>query len=140
TLDFEELDFLVFQERLASKNFPDLAYYSGVAGFDVDVAVRPLYYPDSPQNWGHIDDSELTGYMDKMRTSVDADERQQLAKDFSSRAYDQVVAMFLNGYHTYSATQPWLHSFSQSLYTTPNNWATHCWRYFWLDESAPARS
>jgi peptide/nickel transport system substrate-binding protein len=137
-LDFEELDFLVFQEKLAKKDFKDLAYYSGVAGFDVDVAVRPLYYPGSPQNWGNINDDVLTGLMDDMRVSADATERQTKAREFTDRAYEIMPALFVNGYHTYSATQSWLHAFAHSLYTTPNNWATHCWRYFWLDENTPS--
>ncbi|MEX2178343.1 MAG: ABC transporter substrate-binding protein [Gemmatimonadaceae bacterium] len=137
-LEFEELDFLVFQEKLAKKDFKDLAFYSGVAGFDVDVAVRPLYYPDSPQNWGGVVDDQLTALMDSMRESSDASGRQADAKKFAERAYEIMPALFVNGYHTYSATQSWMHSFSHSLYTTPNNWAMHNWRYFWLDENTPA--
>jgi peptide/nickel transport system substrate-binding protein len=136
-LQIEEKDFLVVQSALVKKEFADTAFYSGVAGFDPDVVVRPLYYPNAPQNWGNVDDPELTATMDKLRTSVDANQRKQLAKQINDRALDQALQIYLNGYHTFYGTHPWLHTIAQSLYTTIENWGTANWRSIWIDENAP---
>ncbi|MGD9894876.1 MAG: hypothetical protein AB7U18_26635, partial [Dehalococcoidia bacterium] len=136
-LQFDEKDFLVVQSSLVKKEFPDTAFYSGVAGFDPDVVVRPLYYPGAPQNWGNVDDPELTAAMDKLRTSVDANQRKQLAKQINDRALDQALQIYLNGYHTFYGTHPWMHTIAQSLYTTIENWGTANWRWVWNDESTP---
>ncbi|MBI2761437.1 MAG: ABC transporter substrate-binding protein [Chloroflexi bacterium] len=137
-MNFEEKDFLVVQSQLVKKDFPDSAFYSGVAGFDPDVVVRPLYYPDSPQNWGNVNDAEMTGLMDKLRVSVDAGQRKTLAKQINDRALDQSVQIFVNGYHNFYGTHPWLHTIAQSLYTTIENWGNANWRFVWIDERAPA--
>jgi len=136
-LQFDEKDFLVVQSALVKKEFTDTAFYSGVAGFDPDVVVRPLYYPGAPQNWGNVDDPELTAAMDKLRISVDANERKQLAKQINDRALDQSLQIYLNGYHTFYGTHPWMHTIAQSLYTTIENWGTANWRSIWNDETTP---
>lgn len=136
-LQFDEKDLLVYQSQLVKKEFPDTSFSSGVAGFDPDVVVRPLYYPDAPQNQGNVNDPTLTGLMDKLRASLNATERQGLAKQINTRVLDQALQIYVNGYHTFYGTHPWLHTIAQSLYTTIENWGTANWRYVWIDERAP---
>lgn len=136
-LQFDEKDFLVYQSIIVKKEFDDAIFYSGVAGFDPDVVVRPLYLPGSPQNWGNVDDPELTEMINKLRASVDADEREKLARQINDRTLDQVTQMYLYGYHTFYGTHNWVHTIAHSLYTTIENWSSHNWRFIWIDESAP---
>lgn len=136
-LSFDEKDFLVVQSQLVKKEFPDSAFYSGVAGFDPDVVVRPLYYPGAPQNWGNVEDAQLTQLMDKLRASVNASERKTIAKQINDRCLSESLQIYINGYHNFYGTHPWVHTIAQSLYTTIENWGSANWRYIWIDEKAP---
>ena len=136
-MSYDEKDFATFQNLLYKKDFNELAYYGGIAGFDADVVVRPLYYPGASSNWGNVNDDVLTGLLDKLHVSIDADERQQLAKQVNERVIGQALQLWVAGYHTFEASHPWVHTIAHSTYTTILNWGGAAWRMVKLDESAP---
>ncbi len=137
TLNIEQKDYLTFTNTLYKKQFNDLAYFGGIAGFDADVVVRPLFYPGASSNWGNVDDQKVTDMLDKLHTATDVPTRQDLAKQINTQLMENADQLFLVGYHTFEVEQKWVHTIAHSLYTQIGNWGGANWKFVKLDETAP---
>jgi peptide/nickel transport system substrate-binding protein len=137
TLNIQTTPSVQVTAALVKKDFDIIMSAGNVLGFNLEQAVLPLFYPDSPQNWGNVNDPEMTAVLDKLRASTNPDEWVDLAKQVFQVFNRNVDQLYVCGYHTFYATQPWVHTLAVTYYTTVGNYSSANWRNVWLDDSAP---
>jgi peptide/nickel transport system substrate-binding protein len=130
-------DPLIVLSTIQKKEFSDISAQGGVVATEPYALSKALFYPGEPQNWGNVDDAQLTQMIDKMKTTTVKEEREKLAQEMNKRVFEETLQMWIDGRHVYSATRPWLHTIAQSLYTQIDNWGGTSWRHVWIDGNAP---
>ena len=129
----------VFSQDLLNKSFPDMAFSIGFLslGYSVDAMLTPLYLPDSPRNYGGIDDPELTDLLQKWAVATNPDDAVQLARQMTQRIVDQVDHLWLGWIGGIEVDQPWLHGIIMSTHNQPNGIGLGNYKYIWIDQTAP---
>lgn len=136
-MSIEAQDPLVVLNTIQKKEFTDISSQGGVVATEPYALAKALFGPGEPQNWGNVDDPQLTQMIDKMKTATNVQDRQKLAQEMNKRILDEALQLWIDGRHVYAATRPWIHTVSQSLYTQIDNWGGTSWRHVWIDGSAP---
>lgn len=121
-----------------NKTFRGMISGSAIPGLDVDLAVYPLFAPGSALNWGNVDDPVLTELLERIRFSLDQDERTRLAKQVNDRVLDQVHHLWIFSVHDIVIMHPWVRNYVDALHTWVSNWGSWAWRIVWLTDHAPA--
>ena len=125
---FNQLESAVVNGHKVNKTFPDaLGTTDSQRGYHGVRQALQAFLPDSPQNFGNVDDPKLTDLMFKAAYELDADRQLQLLKQINDYASDICFAI-----ETFSAFQcllyqPWTRNLTQS----PTGWvtATGAWQY-----------
>jgi len=108
-----------------------------VLGYDIDQVMRPMFGVGSAANYAKVNDSELNTIMDKIHSSTDPDEWTSLAKQAFDTFNKNQDVIYVHGFHTWYAAQPWVHTIANTYYTTIANYAASNYRNVWVDDTAP---
>lgn len=82
-------------QRKKEKNFTLTFTQKSVGGQDLDAYLYGTFFPSSPDNYGNIDDSQLTVMLAAQRQEADQNKRQQLSRQTARYIYDNSLALAL---------------------------------------------
>jgi ABC-type transport system substrate-binding protein len=126
-------------QALVDKNFDAILSNSegSILGYDIDQVMRPMFGVGSAANYASVDDKELNPIMDKIHSSTNPDEWTSLAKQAFDVFNKNQDVLYVHGFHTWYAAQPWVHTIANTYYTTIANYAAANYRNVWVDDTAP---
>lgn len=137
-LTWREVESTIQTADRQNKRFRHMVVHPSFSIIDLDSWVSHNYIPDSPRNFGSVNDPVMTEMIEKQRYSLDADERKRLAKQMLERAHDQAYHVWLVTGHVIMVRQPWLFNMINTIHLSVDASGRYFHWYAWLDDKAPA--
>jgi len=135
---FNQVESVVLTAARTNKTFKHAIIGTPQTGYDPVKVAREWFLPDSPKNWGSVNDPTMTDLVERASYTVDANEQQRLVEQIHERDLDQ--AYRLQRYVAFAVfmRQPWLHNVASATQGYFNAWGYHQVSVAWMDDKAPA--
>jgi ABC-type transport system substrate-binding protein len=137
-LRFDLQESTVVNSKRNQKTFRDLIPNGNISAYELDAWATRQFLPESPQNWGSINDPVLNELIRKQHVSTDPDERTRIAWQISERELDQMNILWHVSPHVMHVRHPWIWNFSNHLHSSVDSRGKSVHQVMWLDERAPA--
>jgi ABC-type transport system substrate-binding protein len=135
---FVSLEATVVTATRQEKRFRHAIDHTSQTGYDAIKLVREWYLPDSPRNWGSINDPVMTDLVERASYTLDPDEQRRLLWEINARELDQVYSIQPYTAFTIHVRQPYLFNVASAVQGYFNAWGYHQVRYAWIDDTGPA--
>jgi ABC-type transport system substrate-binding protein len=118
---FNQVESVVLTTARTNKTFKHSIIGTPQTGYDPVKVAQEWFLPDSPRNWGGVDDPVMTDLVQKATYALDAAEQQRLIEQIHERDMDQ--AYRLQRYVAFAVfmRQPWVRNVASATqgYSTP---------------------
>ena len=121
----------------ANKTFKHAVIASAQTGYDPVKAARDWFLPDTPRNYGGINDPVMTDLVEKATYTLDADELQRLLWQIHERSLDQAYQLEFYVAFSVFMRQPWLHNVASAVQGWFSAYGFHQVNVAWVDDKAP---
>jgi peptide/nickel transport system substrate-binding protein len=134
---FNQVESTVLTAARTNMTFKHAIIGTPQTGYDAIKLLREWYLPDSPRNWGGINDPAMTDLVQRATYTVDPDEQQRLLWQVHERYLDQAYSLQFYVAFTIHARQPWMHNVASAVQGYFNAYGYHQVTIAWLDDKAP---
>ena len=135
---FNQVESTVLSAARVNKTFKHSILGAAQTGYDPIKLVREWYLPDSPRNWGGIEDPAMTDLVGRVTYTLDADEQQRLLGQIHERYLEQCYSLQFYVQFTVHVRQPWMHNVASAVQGYFNAYGFHQTTLAWIDDKAPA--
>jgi peptide/nickel transport system substrate-binding protein len=135
---FNQVESVVLTATRTNKTFKHAIIGTPQTGYDPIKVAREWFVPDSPRNWGGVNDPVMTDLVEKATYTLDADEQQRLVHQIHERALDQAYALERYVAFAVFMRQHWLRNIASATQGYFNAWGYHQVSVAWIDDKAPA--
>jgi peptide/nickel transport system substrate-binding protein len=132
-------DALVWSQDRLNRTWPDLLYTCCglISGYELNSLVAPTFLPDSPANYGSVDDPVLTDLLEKLLVLTDPNEVPKLARQMAEQIVENVDHLWFTWIQGIEIDHPWLHGMVMSNHNCVNGIGWGNYKYVWMGENAP---
>lgn len=136
-LVFREQESTVVTATRNEKRFAGMVSGTPIPSFDGGKIAVDMFDPESPLNWGNVNDPEMTDLIWKAFYELDPDHRMELFRRIHARVLDQVYHLWLYSPHRMSVWHPWLHNIADHNHAWFCCWGAWQWGIAWVDDTTP---
>jgi ABC-type transport system substrate-binding protein len=139
-VNFVQQESVVARQTLTDKTFKHAharLSQTGSTGYDPTKVLREWFLPDSPRNFGSINDPVMTSLIERATYAVDASEQQRLLREIHERDIDQCYR--LDRYVAFAnfVRQPWVQNAASAVQGYFTAYGYHQVTVVWIDNTGP---
>ena len=114
-LTLKSLDKQTESLRKKKRDFQLTFTPKALGGQDIDAYLYGVFYPGSTENYGQIDDPQLTPMLEAQRREVDAAKRKAICRQAVRHIYDHALAFGLFRPVSYEVWHPYLKNYAPNF-------------------------